>query len=730
MKLSRREAIKYLSAIPGMRLLPVPMFGKGTGEFPVPAAESFPANPLLTGTAKEPGQTYKRLGYKQFFLDFQFSDVDPDTMKHADAEKYAEAAAQMGAETMVVYAITAKGLALYKSRFAPKLTNLSDDFLGDYLAACRKRNIKTVIYHCLCWQRIQDGDHPDWAVMDSHSQPVFNPGSPLGFMGRTNYLCLNSPFRELALNQVKEIADRYTFDGWFIDLFLWAKKLVCYNPHCLEKWKAQYGTDLPRPLPDELYPQYLNFTLDTYRSTYQAIKDQLKASGHDVPVTHNESFDFSLDDYVFMETGSRGYDYCEPSVNTKLYRAHAHGRELQISPHLNNMYLDYVNTPLPTVRWMAATIVSHNAALTPGQQTNLDGTIDPATIRLGQEAFRVADRLIPKVRGTVPYGEIAIVASERDRALTDNDSYRDFYGANKLLMDLHWPFDVVTTEHLGADDLAAFRLLIIPNVKHLSPSQRQMLLNYLHKGGTIFFCGHCAGCDEDGKPYTSPNFGLVEIEKETHFPRGFIKPTFPNDDERLKAADIMTVKSDPRLKVWGWLFRSSMTSREGTHLDDVRYPMEATNLPVIVSGMEGGGNFIYAAYRFFQEYVNQGLPVIGQTFEALVAPHYQPSVWVEAPSAIEAIYNLAGQELRVALVNGITGRPAGDGNWVGSEKHGYLNIVEVVPVANCRILLRGIKAGKALNLNGEPLRMTSEGDLMAISVPRLEQYDLISLELG
>jgi hypothetical protein len=105
MKLSRREAVKYLSAISGMRLLPGPMFGKGTGEFPGPEAESFPANPLLTGTAKELGQTYKRLGYKQFFLDFQFSDVDPDTMKHADAEKYAEAAAQMGAETLVVYEI-------------------------------------------------------------------------------------------------------------------------------------------------------------------------------------------------------------------------------------------------------------------------------------------------------------------------------------------------------------------------------------------------------------------------------------------------------------------------------------------------------------------------------------------------------------------------------------------------------------------------------------------------
>jgi hypothetical protein len=730
MKLSRREAVKYLSAISGWQVFPGHLYGKEGGRLLITANDTFPEGTVLSGMVGQPGQTYKRLGYKLFILDFQFSDTDPDTMKYADAERYADAAAEMGVETLLVYAITAKGLALYKSQFAPKFRNLPDNFLGDFLASCRRRKIKTVIYHSLCWQRIQDADHPDWAVMDSNSKPVFNPASPLGFMGKVNYLCLNTPFRRLALNQVKEIADRYTFDGWFIDLLTWARKLVCYNPCCLEKWKARYGSDLPRPLPDELYPQYVDFTRDLYRSAYQDIKDQLKSSGHDVPVTHNDSFDYLLDDYVFMETASRGYDFCEPSVSTKLYRAHAQGRELQMDPHLNNVYLDYVNAPLPTVRWITATIVSHNAAVMPGQQSNIDGTIDAATIKLTQEAFRVADRLIPKVRGTVPFAEVAILASERDHILTDNDTYQDFYGANKLLMDLHWPSDVLAIEHLDSTSLDAFKLLVVPNVLHLSAQHRHEVLEYLRKGGHVFFCGHCAARDEDGKLYPSPNFGLVKIQQETLAPRGFIKPAFPLDDERLKAAQIMVVEAEARLKVWGRLIQSSVTRREGAPLDDVMYPLKPTDLPVIVSGEEGRGSFTYAAYRFFQEYISQGLPVIGQAFTQLVAPYYQPSVWVEAPGAVEAIYNQMGQELRVSLVNGITGRPAGDGKWLASGKHGYLNIVEVVPVADTRILLRGKTVRKATNLNGEQLPVAAGQRTTSITVPRLEQFDLISLELG
>ena len=102
--------------------------------------------------------------------------------------------------------------------------------------------------------------------------------------------------------QVKEIADRYTFDSWFVDDFTWDRTQVCYNPYCLEKWKARTGEDLPRPLPDELCPQYLDFVMETYASTYKEIKAQLKARGHNVPVTHNGSLDQLYDDYLFEKS--------------------------------------------------------------------------------------------------------------------------------------------------------------------------------------------------------------------------------------------------------------------------------------------------------------------------------------------------------------------------------------------------------------------------------------------
>jgi hypothetical protein len=728
---SRRNVVKLLSGISAMpvaRLLS-PDWLQGLARA---AAPTLAAQPMTSGFGQRLGQTYENITYKTFLIDFQFTDIDPNTMKRADAERLAEQTAETGAESLMVYAMASSGIALYNSKFAPKFKNLPDSFLGDFLEACRKRKLKMVLYHSLGCQRILDLDHPDWARLDAKGKPKIMDSSPNGFMGKTNFLCLNSPYRELALKQTKEIADRFPFDSWWIDMVGVFEAFPCYNPYCVEKWRARTGQDLPRPVPQDLYPQYIDFGIDDFRSVYRAIKDQLRAStGRDIPITHNFGLDYVDDTYVQYESNPSGRDYDETTVDTKAYRARARGRELQILPHLNNDYVDYVNAPIQQVRWQMATITSHNVSVMAGIMANVDGTVDAAALRLAKEAFTVVDRLIPKVRGTVPYAEVAVLSSERNELLTEGRGYEDFYAAGKLLIDLHWPYDVVTANPLTPDELAAFRLLIVPDVNYVSAADRQVVLNYLEKGGNVFLCGHCATVDELGRPHADANFGLVKIAQETHASRGYIKPSFPIDDERLKATDIVTVEPDASHQVMGRLIRLSATRREGFPLEDVAYPLETTDQPVIVIGRKGKGQFIYAGYRFFQEYHKQNLPVIADVFRHLVSGFYMPAVWVEAPTVVNAIYNQLGPELRIALVNGITAKPSGAINPVSGELDDfYINVVEVIPLSDLKIVLRGKKVQQATNLMGEKLNVTMERGNTVITVPRLEQYDLVTVDLG
>jgi hypothetical protein len=682
--------------------------------------------PGAASAAQPRGQTYSQLGYKIYILDFQNSDLDPDTLKLADAEKFGDAMVEMGIETALVYANNVFGLTFFKSQYAPKLKNVSDDFVGEWLEACRKRKIKTVLYHSVYWQEWLALRKPEWTMHDREGKPVrFTVGTPQSPEAVVTYLCLNSPFREHYMQQVKEIGDRYTFDSWFVDEYFFVKSLVCYNPHCVAKWKERTGKDLPYPVPDELYPEYLDFMVDTYTSFYQEIKGTLATSGHtNVLYTHNFGLEYKLDDYVVMETNPFGTDYYQSSVRTKLYRAYAQGRELQMIPHRGNAYLDFTNAPVERLEWQSAVIISHNSAVMWADLGHVDGTLDPVAVRSVKKANEVVDRLVPKVKGTLPYAEVGLVASERSFLLTDNGDFAEFYGANKLLTDMHWPYDVVVENKLQARDLAAYQLLILPNLEYLSREHVEAILHYIEEGGKLFFCGRCAVYDRAGKPHRLPQLGLVRI-REGSEPRAYVKTRFPLDDERIKSSRIATVEPAPGYEVLGTYIEPSVYKSADSPFLDSPYPGKQTDLPVIVRAARGKGGFVYAGFRFFEEYWKQDLRVFWQALAAMVEGFYKPMIRVDAPRAVEAIYNQYGGEVRVSLINAVTGRPSG-----GGGLRGYNNIVEVVPLHEIRIVVRDRKVRRATDLSGRELRVTSRKDETVITLPRLLQYDVVSIELA
>jgi hypothetical protein len=424
-----------------------------------------------------------------------------------------------------------------------------------------------------------------------------------------------------------------------------------------------------------------------------------------------------------FESSPNGAEFYAFGTNTKMFRAHAHGREVQMNPHRANKYIDYVNCPIPTLTWVSAVAVSHNAGQMWCDMANIDGRIDEMAVRSMKAAFRVVDHLVPRIQGTVPYAEIAVLFSERDYILIEGTKLKDqtdFNAACKLLSDLHWPYDVVADEHLNLAELSTYRLLILPSLQYLSKAHRQMVLDYLEQGGHVFFCGRCAVLDRDGRPHAEPELGLVKV-RERHELRSYIKTVFPIDDARLKVVGIASVETDPSLKVLGRLIQMSALLQEGNPHQEPAFPLQETDLPVMVTGRKGQGQFTYVGYAFFHEYLQQGLPVIAEAFTRLVADFYQPSVWVEAPTVVEAIYNRLGDELRVSLVNGITARPSAGA---------YVNIVEVIPIMGTKIVVRGKKVLEAVDIAGRSLSIANKGGEATVTVPRLEQYDLISLDLG
>jgi hypothetical protein len=86
---------------------------------------------------------------------------------------------------------------------------------------------------------------------------------------------------------------------------------------------------------------------------------------------------------------------------------------------------------------------------------------------------------------------------------------------------------------------------------------------------------------------------------------------------------------------------------------------------------------------------------------------------------VEAIYNRLGNDLRVSLVNGVTARPS----------ESFLNIVEVIPITGAKLVVRDRRVRLATDLDGRELPVRVEEGRSVVTVPRLDQYDLITLEM-
>jgi hypothetical protein len=145
------------------------------------------------------------------------------------------------ADTLAFCAVVG-GYALWNSQVTPKYERLGDmDLMGELSRLCREHDLHFVPW----WLATATGgvrrileEHPTWQLL----------GPPLdgGPGERHNYVCYNSPYRELIYEEVREVLTNYQVDGIYFDQLPGS----CYCPWCQAKFERRYNRPMP-VVPDE-----------------------------------------------------------------------------------------------------------------------------------------------------------------------------------------------------------------------------------------------------------------------------------------------------------------------------------------------------------------------------------------------------------------------------------------------------------------------------------------------
>lgn len=677
------------------------------------------------------GPTYDRLGYKRMILDLHYGMHRPDAIVDVSVDEITEKMAGVGIDSLLHFPRDHWGYLFTTGSTGTPHPNTPHDLFGLLQAALDRRGIVTTGYVSIHWDELAARQHPDWVMRNADGSPirVKTRERRTDEMAHWTFLCLNSPYREYLLAHIEELLEGYDFEALWVDII---NEHIgrdvsegCYCSHCREKWETRIGSPMPTDLSDQDYIRWREQYTETQDELYSEIRQAIRRSGKDILTTHNRSYPYDFDDYITFESQPGGQDYFRPSRLAKFYRAYADGRETECVGYRFNQPWDFTTKPLPTLEFEVATAVAHNCAITFVDQPLLRGELDPRPYEVLAEAFKVADSLAPHVRGSVPYAEIALVAGDRSADLL-KETHTDFAGAYCMLTESHLPFDVLADSLVPEADLSRFEAILVANTVHMMPEVVASLRRYVSEGGTLLFTNRAATLDIHGEPLQEPSFGLVSIVGDGPHSISFVAPTSAVSDTRLRVRDTVEFDTSDDVQVEAVSIPPAIDVTPDQWITHNAMPGPEDGGNAAVTGTFGRGRYIYIAPRIFAEYIKQDLPSIREWVMGLIGRHYQPSVWLEGPRAVEAVYQRQGDDLVVTLINGLADKPRAGGHNPIFDR-GYVGMTETVPVAGLQLNFKGELELEASDHNGERLHVTVTAGDTFIELPTLDRYGLVRI---
>ena len=680
-------------------------------------------------------------------IDFHYPERARELLTSVRPEEFPRLVKQANADWIMVYGKDHWGNCYHNTRVGHKHPLVQGDLLGEWLAAARREGLTTSVFFSIMWDEWVIKQHPEWLALDAE-------GKRKRWYGSWTFICLNSPYRDYVFAHIGEIVQNYDFDAIFVDPFngRLGVNSPCYCKYCQDLWRHRYSGEIPRELRGEDKARYMDFRDWWFGNLLRQVREVVKKPGKDIQLTHIYGTIMDHDDYLNVEGDPFGQDYYTNTIKTKIYRAYAKGRPLQVLTERFNRYWDFTMKSPNQLTWEAASIFSHGVGMMIVDNADLRGEIFPEVYKVLGDVYAHVQPIEAAVRDSRPYAEVALLFSDRDEELQQEplaslaqDKHRatiyrthipDFVGAYKLLNEAHLPFDVMVLPQLSPEMLANYKVLIVPNIVHLNPEQIEIIQAWVKGGGNLVFTYNTATRDEHTRLLDSAHrlFGLVDWTLEDPYGAAFAKPPQPINELRYIRIN-HELAYLPSRSDWEPLAKVVLTAlerTENTWATHNEIPGDETDYPAIVVGRHGQGHYAYFAFRFLLEALEQDLRGYREMFLRTMSRFYEPESKVEAPRSVEAVYQRTDDSLKVCLTNVTIGRPAGRYDIVtpSPEPLTYpTNVQEIVPIPDIRILTR-LPVASATRLDGQKLPVTVQDGISTVVVPRLGISEVVSLRLA
>ena len=686
-------------------------------------------------------------GPKRILIDNHLGPYGAHTLAQVDPAAQMAALADIGTDSVLLQAKCHWGHAYYDTAAGKRHPALDRDLIAAQTEAARGQGIVPALYYSVRWDEHAYRTHPEWRSHDADGNPQPGPHT------RWRWLCLNSPYRDNTYAMLDELLANYDFSRLFLDIVHY--RMLCYCEHCRAAWQELFGEPFPEaPAPRagarfrgggrregrgprrrftaeqraRLF-EFGNHVVDTYLA---GVKERIQASGKDVKLVHNAFWPYTHDDILFGESDATGTNFFLPAQQTYRLQALAKGRPVVIAFCWDRVMYAGVSESQLTFQAASALAAGADATLIWGAPDTRTGFFGAPVLDKVATTFDKVGPLADERAKTTTYAEVGLLFSEKEVALgnvpVESGFSRDTAGAYKYLAEQHFPFRLVCDDVLEADDLSGLKALIIAHPGDLRSESIGIVREFAEQGGRVLLTGannlqrelgiiladrkDHRGRRQDGWYVHAPEeWQIPDWELACslgHWPlRNF--PGFGELAYSLKPV------VEPHGEVW-----DSHGTRWGTE----------TGMPAVVYGRMGAGQIAYCNHEPFAEYMLRGARAFGRmVMRILMFIGYAAELRLQGVPNVEAAYTKDGNVLKVFLVNCPVTRPLGQGSGRGPRAGAWVDVPEAVPLADVTIKT-ALAVDSARAASGEAVHARQSGKHTLVTLPRLDEIDVVSLELA
>lgn len=585
------------------------------------------------------------------------------------ASQYAESLAEAGVDCVELYTKDHHGTCYFPCSLGlPYPRNV----LGELLPELRQQNIRLMAYVSVGFDNYALGIHPEWRAVNSLGDPCK--------IGPFYMACWSSPYMDFVLQQIRELAEGYAVDGYWLDIIPLARQvpqamwmtndlpIPCYCLSCQQAYAEVTGERLPLHPSQGQKEQVYQFLLNKGENFVSRAMEVIHEYRPDAVVTYNgdgaPGDPVELGDLISME--GHAPLYTRQSFIARWGKASSRPFEILTAGGLprheeGGGWNSFDQKPPTLMQLESSLAVAHGGSAVFGVMPYANGSIDAAQFAGLGKVFRPTRDLEPWLREPEGISDIGLALVTKPRTASSL-WYHMTDGAESIheaLLDGHYQYDILPT----LDHLDRYQVVILADQAALSDAELERVRAYVKQGGRLLASGTTSLFDEAG--CRRSDFGLadvfgVSLGRDPGLPFTYIRLRRGPLADRVTLLPIFSDQAPLEVSLSGASTLADLMYPEATRTDATTMlwgepgPDEAQIHPGVCQHQYGHGTCWYAAWSLRARKLTNAW--IKQLIVTLVGDMVaDPVLKTSAPAGVEIVLNRQAGRHVVHLVNIHTG---------------------------------------------------------------------------